>query len=480
MAEVDGELLGVGDLRGDLHGEVGLVLAGEHAVGHLVEDLRQLGGVVLADGEDDGLADLPADRIAQGVFQEGLAEELVGGVGEEALLELALLEGLLLVFAGIVGERDDEALFGKQFGGDLGAGIHHRGVDQVAFLHAVEQRVAVGGLAVLAAEGAVGVQQQSALGFARVAGGGLGLVEPLEVVAGRGGEAELVADEVVEDGAGVAADGAVGFVGNDQVEIGRREEPLVLVVEEQRLHRGDDDFRPPPVVAVLLVDHRLKVGGQQRREGLLGLILQFEAIHQKQHAPGIAGTEEELDDGGGGEGLAGAGGHLEQEAVFAVLHGPLQGVNGLQLIGPQETQFVGLDVAGALGLVAPRRFGLVVRALGQHDVVVADLVLDEALRVGRDLLVADHRVRRREGRNEVGVAALQVPEVVQVAVGEDDEAAVLGLGVFAGLLLADERVLVLRFGLKDDEREAFGVEQQEVDEALARLLEVVAKGIQIG
>ena len=265
MAEVDGELLGVGDLRGDLHGEVGLVLAGEHAVGHLVEDLRQLGGVVLADGEDDGLADLPADRIAQGVFQKGLAEELVGGVGEEALLELALLEGLLLVFAGIVGERDDEALFGKQFGGDLGAGIHHRGVDQVAVLHAVEQRVAEGGLAVLAAEGAVGVQQQAALGFARVAGGRIGVVEPLEVVAGRGGEAELVADEVVEDGAGVAADGAVGFVGDDQVEIGRREEPLVLVVEEQRLHGGDDDLRPPPVVAVLLVDDRLEIGGQQQR-----------------------------------------------------------------------------------------------------------------------------------------------------------------------------------------------------------------------
>jgi hypothetical protein len=36
---------------------------------------------------------------------------------------------------------------------------------------------------------------------------------------------------------------------------------------------------------------------------------------------------------------------------------------------------------------------------------------------------------------------------VQVAVGEDDEAAVLGLGVLAGLLLAHERVLILRFGL---------------------------------
>ena len=228
---------------------------------------------------------------------------------------------------------------------------------------------------------------------------GFGLVEPLEVVARRGGEAELVADEVVEHGAGVAADGAVRFVGDDQVEVGRREELLVLVVEEQRLHGGDDDLRPPPVVAVLLVDHRLEVGGEQRREGLLGLILQFEAIHQEQHAPGVAGAQEELDDGGGGQRLAGAGGHLEQEAVFAFVDGLLQGVDGLQLIGPQEAQLVGLDVAGALRFVLPRRLGLVVRALGQNDVVVADLLLDQALRIGRDLLVAD-RPSRASG-NEV-------------------------------------------------------------------------------
>ena len=64
---------------------------------------------------------------------------------------------------------------------------------------------------------------------------------------------------------------------------------------------------------------------------------------------------------------------------------------------------------------------------------------------------------------------------MQVAVGEDDEAAVLGSGIFAGLLLADERVLVLRFGLQDDEREAPRVEKQEVDETLAGLLEVFAE-----
>ena len=49
---------------------------------------------------------------------------------------------------------------------------------------------------------------------------------------------------------------------------------------------------------------------------------------------------------------------------------------------------------------------------------------------------------------------LQIPEVVLVAVREDDEAAVLRAGVCAGLLLANEGVLVLGLGLQDDERES--------------------------
>ena len=69
---------------------------------------------------------------------------------------------------------------------------------------------------------------------------------------------------------------------------------------------------------------------------------------------------------------------------------------------------------------------------------------------------------------------------MQVAVGEDDEAAVLGLGVFAGLLLADERILALRFGLEDKKRETFRIEQQEVDKALGRLLKIVAKRVKVG
>ena len=198
----------------------------------------------------------------------------------------------------------------------------------------------------------------------------------------------------------------------------------------------------------------LIVGGEQRSEGLLGLILQFEAIHQKQDAPGVAGAQKQLDDGGGGERLAGAGGHLEQKSILAVLHGPLQGVNGLQLIGPQEAQLIGLDVAGALRFVLPARFGRVAGPLGQNDVVVADRFLDETLRVGDHLLIAHHRIRCGERGDDVGIAAIQVPEIMQIAVGQDDEAAILRPGVFASLLLADERVLVLRLGLKDDEGKA--------------------------
>jgi hypothetical protein len=48
--------------------------------GHLIQNLRQISGVPLADGKDDRLADFAADRVAQGVLKERLAEDLVSGV----------------------------------------------------------------------------------------------------------------------------------------------------------------------------------------------------------------------------------------------------------------------------------------------------------------------------------------------------------------------------------------------------------------
>ena len=215
------------------------------------------------------------------------------------------------------------------------------------------------------------------------------------------------------------------------------------------------------------------------REGFQRLVFEFQAVHEEEHAAGIAGAEEELDDGGGDERLAGAGGHFEEEAVVALGDGLLDRVDGLLLVEAEEAEAVQLDEAGALGFVLPCGFRGVAGALGEDDVVIADGFLDEAFRVGHGLLVAGDGGGRRKRGDDVGVAAFEIPEVMQVAVGEDDEAAVLGLGVFARLLLADERAFVLGLGFEDDEGEALFVEQEEVDEAFGGFLEVLAEGVEV-
>jgi hypothetical protein len=60
----------------------------------------------------------------------------------------------------------------------------------------------------------------------------------------------------------------------------------------------------------------------------------------------------------------------------------------------------------------------------------------------------------------MGVSLLQIPEVVQVAIGEDDKAAILGPGIFTSLLLADERAFILRLGLQYDQGKALFIEQE--------------------
>lgn len=87
---------------------------------------------------------------------------------------------------------------------------------------------------------------------------------------------------------------------------------------------------------------------------------------------------------------------------------------------------------------------------------------------------------RRERGDDVRIAAFEIPEVVEVAVGEDDKVAVKRTGVLVRLLLRSERILVLGLGLEDDQREALDIEQEKVDEALASLLEVVAERVQVG
>jgi len=50
---------------------------------------------------------------------------------------------------------------------------------------------------------------------------------------------------------------------------------------------------------------------------------------------------------------------------------------------------------------------------------------------------------------ELVFAAFEVPEVMQVAVGKDDEAAILRLGVFTDLLFSQEWAFVLGLGFEE-------------------------------
>ena len=118
--------------------------------------------------------------------------------------------------------------------------------------------------------------------------------------------------------------------------------------------------------------------------------------------------------------------------------------------------------------------------LREGDVVLADRFDDQPLRVGLEGVVALERFGRRVARDEVRVALFQIPEVVQVAVGEDDEAAFLVLGVLPRLFLADQRVFVFGLGFEHQKRLAGIVEQQEVGESVARLLEVLAEFVKRG
>ena len=334
-------------------------------------------------------------------------------------------------------------------------------------------------LAIVATEGAVGIEHETALELARVFGGGLVLVELLEVVERCGREAELVADKVIEHGAGITADGAVRFVGDDEVEVGGRKELLVFIVEEQGLDRGDDDFGVPPVVAIFFVDNTLVVVREDPLESLERLVFQLQPVDEEKHAPGVAGAEEELDDGGGGEGLPGARGHFEKEAVAALLDGLLDSGDGFLLVGAEEAKTIDLDEAGSLAFILPSGIRGVAWALGEDDIVIPDNFFDKTLRIGRGLLVAGDRGGRRERRDDIRISAFEVPEVMQVAVGEDDEAAVLRLGVFARLLLADERAFILGFRFQDDERKTLFVEQKEIDKAFRGFLEIITEAVEI-
>ena len=110
---------------------------------------------------------------------------------------------------------------------------------------------------------------------------------------------------------------------------------------------------------------------------------------------------------------------------MSISYSCLEGQNSFFLIEPEKAQSIRLDEPRSFGFVFPSGFGGITRALREDDVIVANDFLDETIGIGDGLLVACYGLWRRKRGDDVRGASLEIPEVVQVAVGKDDEAAVL-------------------------------------------------------
>ena len=95
-----------------MYRKVGLVFAGPQHISKLVQDLRELGGMVLADGEYQALAKLAGHWITQTVLDEGLAKKLIGRFGEKLLLEVLGDKALFLLAVFTDGGHHGIALLG--------------------------------------------------------------------------------------------------------------------------------------------------------------------------------------------------------------------------------------------------------------------------------------------------------------------------------------------------------------------------------
>ena len=106
---------------------------------------------------------------------------------------------------------------------------------------------------------------------------------------------------------------------------------------------------------VLLGELEVVVGRDVLLEFLERLVAEVAAVDQEQHAPRAGELDQAVDEGDGGEGLAGAGGHLDQGARAVFRQGFFEVVDRRDLGGPEafflERRHV---LAGARGRWRPR------------------------------------------------------------------------------------------------------------------------------
>ena len=251
----------------------------------------------------------------------------------------------------------------------------------------------------------------------RVANEGIVIIVSAVVIAGlyagRGGEADLYPVEVLEHAAPLPIDAAVALVADDQIEVPTG---VVGVKVHHALQRSDRD-------ALLVLEtsaraqHVGRVVGQMLGEGILGLLGQRDAVHQKEHPRDRVGLEQALDEGGCGTRLAGACGHFHQQLSSAVGDLATERIDACDLI-------VALDdpaIDGDLPEVAAQRVG---------GCAALEIILLE------------------EGLDHPGEGfALPIPEPDLVTVGQEyighTQVLCIGLGLSGGVSRADRESLGL-------------------------------------
>jgi len=206
------------------------------------------------------------------------------------------------------------------------------------------------------------------------------------------------------------------------------------------LYGGDHDFGALPVFTILFIYDGLIIAAEVADEVLVGLIFKCDAINEEEDAMSVTGAQEELDDGSSDKSFAGTGRHFEEIASIAIASRFLQSMDGPQLVLAQQAQTSILDECGALGFVEPAGISLINGILGNSDVIGGDHFPDQALGIWFEGLTVCDGGGSGELGNDLWIATFKIPEVMQVAVGEDDKADVFGFGVGAGLLFADKGI----------------------------------------
>ena len=397
----------------DNFGQTAALIVGKQPVEALVQALC----VVVADGEDDALGGQAEDILA--THPHEFPDQGVGGahVGD-GLLDVGALEIQLFqvdaLFAQLLLETGREGFAVNSADLETGPGIEYPVGSKVALRHGLLIRIVECRDAVFAAEEGERVV--------------------VDEIRRRRGQAQLQGIEVVEQGLVSVVDGAMAFVGDDEIVVAWRERA------EAAHHAGiggDVDTGAGRDIAAF---HATQAFVRQvlpdRGHGLAN---QLPSVGQEQNALHAARAEQDVYERDGGAGFSCSGGHHQQEAAPGRVDGFGEAPDRLGLVGSAGDRGIELDPGQGRG----------VTPLVQQPFEILS---------GKEAADGSWRI------------AIPVPEQYFLAVGEKDkrvgaELAGDAVGVVRGLPFARKGIPARAFRFDDGQGYAVRADQYVIHEA---------------